>query len=413
MSRSGRVMSPRDAAADLVRRLHGAGHVAYFVGGCVRDRLLGLEPSEYDIATDAVPEQVRSIFSGARMVGESFGVMLVRSHGQVIEVATFRSDGDSSDHRRPDSVVFTDEHEDVKRRDFTINGLFENPVDGRVIDHVGGIEDLNAGCLRAIGVPGDRFDEDHLRMLRAVRFAARFDFTIEPTTAAAIRAHADSLSGVSSERIGQELRRMFTTSSVVRVVELLSTLELDAAILGDDVGVDAWPRCARLDADDAVQSADRFELALIAWLMDRYACEGMDADLCDAVGDRLVLSNQERARCASIVHVHARLQDTWIDGSVATRKRLAASDVFEEALLLLAAMDADAAAEIMKAVDLLAATPSGLAPEPLVSGNDLIDAGFKPGPEFGQLLDQLYDAQLEGRIDTRSEGVDLAASLVS
>jgi poly(A) polymerase len=413
MSRAGRDMSPRDAAADLVRRLHEAGHVAYFVGGCVRDRLLGFEPTEYDIATDAVPEQVRSLFPGARMVGESFGVMLVRSHGHVIEVATFRSDGVSSDHRRPDSVVFTDEHEDVKRRDFTINGLFEDPTGDHVVDHVGGLEDLKAGCLRAIGEPGDRFDEDHLRMLRAVRFAARFEFTIESATAAAIRSHAGSLSGVSSERVGQELRRMFTGGSVVQVVELLASLGLDAAILCDDVAVESWPRCARLDADDAAPASDRFEPALAAWLLDRYGIDAVDGARCDAVGDRLVLSNQERARLASIVHVHARLHDTWEAGSVATRKRLAASDVFDEAVLLRAAMDSDAAAEVRREVESLAGTPSGLAPDPLVSGNDLIEAGLQPGPGFGQLLDQLYDAQLEDRIDSRAQGVDLAKSLVS
>ena len=346
------------------------------------------------------------------MVGESFGVMLVRAHGHVIEVATFRADGVSSDHRRPDSVVFTDEREDVKRRDFTINGLFEDPVDGRIVDHVGGMEDLEAGLLRAIGTAGDRFDEDHLRMLRAVRFAARFGFDIEPQTAAAIRSHSDSISGVSPERIGQELRRMCTGGSLLRMVELLKDLQLDHSILGGASSEEAWVRCAHLDAISPAPSPDRFEPALVAWLLDRHGATGVDAARCDAVGDRLVLSNQERARLSAIVHVHSQLGATWAEASVADRKRLASSAVFSDALLLHAAVNGDDAARVEQEVAELASTASGLAPKPLVTGADLIAAGLEPGPGFGQMLDQLYDAQLEGRIKTPAEGLEMAKSIL-
>ena len=401
----------RAAAADLVQRLRDAGYVAYFVGGCVRDRLLGIEPTEYDIATDAVPDQVRGIFPGARLVGESFGVMLVRSHGHVVEIATFRTEGSSSDHRHPDHVEFTNEHEDVKRRDFTINGMFEDPADGRIVDYVGGQDDLKARRLRAIGEPANRFVEDHLRMLRAVRFAARYDLEIDPPTADAIREQAGSLSGVSSERVGQEVRRMCTGGLLVRAVDLLAALELDVAILGDAATHGGMSRCAHLDAIDPSPSPNRFEPALAAWLLDRYGVDAVDGARCEAVGDRLVCSNQERARLESIVKAHRMISFEWEEMDIARRKRLASSPVFKDALCLFAADHAAQAEAIEHEVKRLAATPSGLAPAPLVMGQHLIEAGLHPGPGFGDVLDAIYDAQLEDRLTTRSEGVALGLEM--
>src|SRR5439155_15020123 len=193
----------------VVRRLRDAGHVAYFAGGCVRDMLLGLTPKDFDVATDAPPQRVRELFSNTQAVGAAFGVILVRHRTSVIEVATFRTDLQYKDGRRPEGVVFTTAEEDAKRRDFTINGLFMDPLDGdKVIDYVGGQEDLKDRVLRAIRDPDHRFEEDHLRLLRAIRFAARFELRIHETTAAAIGRHAEQLKRISPERIAQELRLM-------------------------------------------------------------------------------------------------------------------------------------------------------------------------------------------------------------
>src|SRR3954449_7011506 len=178
--------SDREDAIAIVRRLREAGHVAYFAGGCVRDELLGIEPTDYDVATDAPPTRVRELFSNTQAVGAAFGVILVRHRKSVIEVATFRTDLAYRDGRRPEGVQFTTAEEDAKRRDFTINGLFLDPIENRVIDHVGGQEDLKKEIIRAIGDPNHRFEEDHLRLLRAIRFAARFQFEIEQETSAAL-----------------------------------------------------------------------------------------------------------------------------------------------------------------------------------------------------------------------------------
>src|SRR3954469_23233625 len=205
--------SLREDAEAVLRRLREAGHVAYFAGGCVRDLLLGLEPKDWDVATDAPPQRVRELFSKTEAVGAAFGVILVRHGKSVVEVATFRSEGNYLDGRRPSEVRFTTAEEDARRRDFTINGLFLDPLAGgppaeQVIDYVGGREDLRRGVLRAIGDPERRFAEDYLRLLRAVRFAARLGFPIPPATAAAVRRHAPRLAQIAPERVGDELRVM-------------------------------------------------------------------------------------------------------------------------------------------------------------------------------------------------------------
>jgi poly(A) polymerase len=204
----------RDDALEVIKRLRRSGHVAYFAGGCVRDLLMGTPPKDYDVATDAPPKRVRELFSNTQAVGQAFGVILVRHGPSTVEVATFRTEGIYSDGRRPDSVAFTSAEHDAQRRDFTINGLFldplENPPAGKVIDYVQGQDDLRHRVLRAIGDPHRRFAEDHLRLLRAVRFAARLGFEIEPATAEAIRINAPRLKGISPERIADELRMMLT-----------------------------------------------------------------------------------------------------------------------------------------------------------------------------------------------------------
>src|SRR5882724_7855964 len=202
--------STREDALVVLKRLREAGHVAYFAGGCVRDLLLGAEPKDFDVATDAPPSRVQELFRNTQAVGAAFGVILVRQGGSQIEVATFRADAGYDDGRHPSKVRFTTAEEDARRRDFTINGLFLDPVGGQVIDYVRGQDDLRAGVIRAIGNATERFEEDSLRLLRAVRFAARLGFEIEPGTAAAIKAHAPQLKRISPERIADELRVMLT-----------------------------------------------------------------------------------------------------------------------------------------------------------------------------------------------------------
>ena len=215
----------------MLNCLRDAGHIAYFAGGCVRDLLLGIEPKDWDIATDAPPSRVRELFLSTQAVGAAFGVILVRHRRSVVEVATFRAEGPYLDGRHPSKVTFTTAEQDAQRRDFTINGLFLDPTEDRVIDYVGGQADLKAQRIRAIGDPDARFEEDHLRMLRAVRFAARFGFTIEQQTAAAIVAHAGQLKRISPERIAEELRMMLTSATRVDAWRMLWELQLLQVIL--------------------------------------------------------------------------------------------------------------------------------------------------------------------------------------
>ena len=223
----------REGALAVVRALREAGHVAYFAGGCVRDQIMGNAPSDYDVATDAPPDRVSELFPKARLVGQAFGVVMVRKHRAWIEVATFRKDIGIADHRHPEHVEFTDAEHDAQRRDFTINGLFYDPVDDAVIDYVGGRADIESGRIRAIGDPEQRFAEDYLRMLRAVRFAARFGFAIEPATADAVRQHAGHLAAISRERVHDEVAAMLANPNREAAMRLLADLSLDAPALNE------------------------------------------------------------------------------------------------------------------------------------------------------------------------------------
>lgn len=394
----------RTAATEVVRVLTDAGHQAYFAGGCVRDRLMGVEPEDYDVATDARPAQVGELFRRAQHVGESFGVMLVSKLGHRIHVATFRTDGVYSDGRHPDEVSFSDAEHDARRRDFTINGLFENPLTGDIIDYVGGRADLEARQVRAIGDPQARIHEDHLRMLRAVRFAARFEFALEGGTGEAIRAQADDLRGVSRERIGQEIRRMLLDRNRAVAAWEIQYLGLDRAVLEEDHMAPAPTRLGRLP-DDA-----RYPTALAAWLLDRH--EGSGADLADRArrwSRALLLSNPEQAGLARCLEIYGTLRGPWPSLGVAAQKRLAARPEFEEALLVLQGIDPQAFVDVRRRVLELAETE--LAPTPLISGDDLIELGLTPGPIFKRVLETVYDAQLEGSVDDRDGALALARSL--
>ncbi|MGP1310167.1 MAG: CCA tRNA nucleotidyltransferase, partial [Phycisphaerales bacterium] len=398
--------------------LGDAGHVAYFPGGCVRDELLGLHPKDYDVATSATPDEVRPLFKRVNEVGVSFGVMLVRDpapDGPVVEVATFREESGYTDNRRPDEVRFSDARADAQRRDYTVNALFLDPLDttggerGAVIDFVHGLADLDAKQLRAVGDPDARLAEDHLRALRAVRLAARLGFTIEPSTAEAIARHATQLAGVSRERIGDELRRMLAHPARSTAIDLLERLRLDAPTLDADTDHRARPGLEGLSENAP------FACALAAWEIDRAhpSEEGLDAGaLAKAIREAplrvrtaLCLSNDERDDFVSILRLVSAISDAWGAHGVATRKRLASRPRFADALAIVAARDHGLAASVLADVTELAATPSGLAPEPLVTGDDLVAAGHTPGPGFKAALDAAYDAQLECRVDTTKDAL--------
>ncbi len=391
----------RSAAVAIVRTLTEAGYEAYFAGGCVRDRLMGLEPADYDVATDARPPAVGKLFRNAQHVGESFGVTLVRLQGHQVHVATFRTDGVYSDGRHPDSVSFSDARHDAERRDFTINGLFEDPLRNEVIDYVGGQSDLEARIVRAIGDPQARLREDALRMLRAVRFAARFGFDIEESTSEAIRAGAGDLVGVSRERIGEELRRMLSHSNRGVAAWTLQYLGLDQAVLDEPNQTVAPQRLGRLPADAP------YPTALAAWLLDRSEPDH-DAVLARARrwAGALLLSNADQVAMQRCLESFETLRGPWPGLGVAAQKRLAARPDFEQALMILQATDRQAFVDVRRRVLELAET--GLAPEPLIGGDDLIALGLRPGPMFRRVLDAVYDAQLEGRIRDRRAALALA-----
>ncbi|MFA9479304.1 CCA tRNA nucleotidyltransferase [Phycisphaerales bacterium AB-hyl4] len=408
-------MAARDAAMLIVRELRDAGHVAYFAGGCVRDALLGHEPKDYDIATDATPEQVRALLPRSRAVGEAFGVVLVRLGGNNVEVATFRSEWGYTDKRRPDHVIFTDAEHDAKRRDFTINGLFADPFErdadtggDRIIDYVGGRADLAARVVRAIGDPSERFSEDYLRMLRAPRFAARLNFDIEPRTAAAIRPLAKHLGQISRERIGMEVQAMLAGPRPALAVRMVHALRLDGPVLNED-HVDVPLHTLEALTRDA--SALPYATLLVGWLIDRqFAGELSFERVVNFAGHEaparlrrwrkaLCLSNQHHDQAKAMLAL-LPVAYRWSALDVARRKRLLAASAWPEALRLLRALPAarEVAALEREAQPLI---EEGVAPPPLVDGNDLIKLGLTPGPAFGRLLEEVYDAQLDGRVRDR------------
>lgn len=413
---------PRDAAAWIVRVLRDEGFTAYFAGGCVRDELLDLHPLDYDVATSARPDDIVRIFPKASHVGAAFGVMLVRKHGVTVEVATFRADGPYSDKRRPDSITFADEAADARRRDFTINALFLDPFKpasdaGRVVDHVGGVADLKARIVRAVGDPNARLDEDHLRALRAVRFSTRLGFELESETAAAIRAHANQLRGVSRERIGDEIRLMLARPTRQASMEALSALRLDVPVFDRAADPDspaargAYPRlAAEVDVAGALAA-----LLIDRWSPDLLAAspkgEGTRLDALRVTRGALCLSNEERDDCLSTLASLASMLHGWTNMPVAARKRLAAGHRFLSALAILRTIDAGQAEAIGVDVRALSGQFGGISPVPLLSGDALIAAGLKPGPRFKRILEQVYDAQLEGRVSTTTQALALAMEL--
>ncbi len=418
----------RAIAASIVRTLRSAGHVALFAGGCVRDELLGFEPSDYDVATDATPTRVTELFRNTRVVGKAFGVVPVKLRSVIVDVATFRRETGYTDKRRPDSVEFCDAPGDARRRDFTINALFIDPLDlegprgalGRVIDYVGGVEDLKRGVVRAVGDPDDRLSEDHLRALRAVRFTARLGFELEEATAKAITRHTRELAGVSRERIGDELRAMLAHPRRALAAELMQRLGLDVPVLGADTGEGETPPYASdLVLLRRLPERTSFPAGLAAWTADRLAgpvltdgtkptpevIEEAWPAAVSRLRAALVLSNAERDELKGALSGMPLLERAWDTLGVARQKRSASSAWFPAAIEFVRARSGSIAEHVEARIAELAKTPSGLAPEPLVTGDHLVAAGLRPGPAFGHWLERLYDLQLEDQLTSREQGI--------
>ena len=434
-------------AAEIVSTLRQQGHQAYLAGGCVRDLLLSRKPADYDVATDATPQQVMQIFPQTYAVGEQFGVVLVpqseasgatgvparpSERGErAVEVATFRSDGGYSDGRHPDEVRFTkDPREDVQRRDFTINGMMLDPATNKVLDFVGGRDDLRAGIIRAIGDPERRFTEDKLRMLRAVRFAARFDYKIDPATRAAIQRLAPKIHQVSCERVREELTKMLTEGQARRAFELLDTNGLLREVLPEIAamkGVEQPPQY-HPEGDVFVHTLLLLEKLpagaskTLAWgallhdvgkpstfriAPDRIRFDGhveVGVKMAAEILRRLRFSNHETDLILALVNNHMRF------GAVqrmkqSTLKKLLRLPAFEEHLEL-HRIDCLSSHGQLDAYEytqeqLRSLPPEAIRPAPLITGRDLIEAGYEPGPRFKQVLTAVEDAQLEGRLASR------------
>jgi poly(A) polymerase len=426
-------------AGRITAILKAHGHQAYLVGGCVRDLLLGHQPQDYDVATDARPEQILLLFPKAQLVGAHFGVVLVREEDAGVEVATFRSDHAYQDGRHPTAVDFeTDPRQDVLRRDFTINALLMDPECGQVLDFVGGREDLNAGLIRAIGDPGTRFGEDHLRMLRAIRFAARLGFRIEAQTSAAIQRLRESIRIVSAERVRDELVRILTEGGAGRGFELLDSSGLLAILLPEVAAMRGVPQPPEFHPEGDVWTHVRLmleamrnpsvTLALGVLLHDvgkprtftfreRIRFDGhaeLSAQMATEILARLRFSNDEIRQVEALAAHHLRFKDvTGMRAS--TLKRFLRMDRFEEHLEL-HRLDCVASHGMLDHYYFVQSkleeiSPEQLKPRRLLTGHDLIRAGYRPGPAFTRMLKAVEDAQLEALIQTPEEALGLVRSL--
>ncbi len=448
----------RQHATETVRTLRERGHQAYFAGGCVRDLLLRREPADYDVATDATPQQVMHIFPQTYAVGEQFGVVLVpqfggaatavadgatgirvrpAEHGKgAIEVATFRSDFGYSDGRHPDEVRFTkDPREDAQRRDFTINGMMLDPATNEILDFVGGQDDLKKGIIRAIGDPERRFTEDKLRMLRAVRFAARFDYQIDPATLAAIEKLAPEIHQVSCERVREELSKMLTEGRARRAFELLDTSGLLQEVLPEIAamkGVEQPPQyhpegdvfVHTLLLLDKLPAGSSKTLAWGALLHDvgkpptfRIAPDRIRFDghvdigvkMAAEILRRLRFSNAETDQILALVDNHMRFGDVQRMNQ-STLKRFFRLPALDEHLEL-HRMDALSSNGNLDAYNysreqMNSMPPEAIRPTPLITGRDLIEAGYKPGPRFKDVLAAVEDAQLDGRLASHQAAME-------
>ena len=411
-------MNNREFAIQVVKTLRSAGYESLWAGGCVRDHIIGITPKDYDVATNATPKEVRRVFKAAGIptfaIGEAFGVIMLRAPKGVdnIEVATFRRDVDYSDGRRPDRVVFSTAEEDAERRDFTINGLFFDPIEQKVIDYVGGQADIQRHVVRAIGDPEARFGEDKLRLLRAVRFAATLGFEIEPSTMAAIQAKPTDILIVSGERIGMELRRMLSGKNRAGAVRLLHESGLLAAVLPESramLNEQSLEKTLQVLQRLAPPDAAAGFAACVAALLRRSS----SLDLKD-LSARWKLTNQESKSTGWILENLAAIENANKEPWPQIQRLLIQEDAAATVALARAYVEAKAKASQSDATNAdiaavefceakLGLPTDELNPTPLLTGHDLSAKGLTAGRIFKQILDAVRDAQLNGEIASQEE----------
>jgi len=423
------------AARMIVERLRASGFEALYAGGCVRDTLLGFTPHDYDVATGARPEEVEALFPRTVPVGAQFGVILVLEGDSEIQVATFRGDGTYRDGRHPESVRFTDAEGDAHRRDFTVNGLFYDPLKKEVLDFVGGREDLKKGLLRAIGAPQERFSEDKLRILRAVRFATTFGFTIEEETWKAVLKHAPEIHAVSAERIREELVKILLSPNRVRGFDLLDESGLLREILPEIVPLKGCDQPPEFHPEGDVFVHTRLMLTLLApdaplslilavlfhdlgkpatRTVDETGRirfnghEGVSTEMSLKILQRLRFPNEVIDAVLPSVRLHMSFKDVP-NMRLSTIKRMMARPTFEEELEL-HRVDCLASHGMLDNHAILIAKRAEfgqepLIPPPLVSGHDLIAMGWRPGPRFMEVLQSVQTRQLEGTLTSREEAL--------
>ena len=428
-------IKPPDAAIRIIQNLEASGHRALLAGGCVRDALLGFEPKDWDIATDAAPEAVQGRFEKTVAVGAQFGVVRVRVGNQEFEVAQFREDGPYSDGRHPDAVRPSDEKGDANRRDFTINGMFYDVSNHELLDYVGGRRDLDEGIIRAIGEPNLRFREDHLRMMRAIRFSARFDFALEAATASSIEANAELIGKISPERIRDELTTILTQKNADAAFAMLDSSGLLEHVLPEVAAMrgvaqppefhpegDVWTHVL------AMLRIERSASPTLAWgillhdagkpatyaVTDRIRFNGhdkvgaqMSADICT----RLRMPRAQASRIHELVANHMRFMHVE-KMREARLKRFLREPYFEE-LLELHRIDCLASHGNLRTHEFCARKlgelhEEALRPPRLLDGHGLMAMGYPPGPGLGEILAAIEDEQLEGRISTREEAREFA-----
>ncbi len=426
-----RTMNPKEEKAlAILRRLRDNGFIALFNGGCVRDRILGLPVKDYDIATDARPEVVQRLFDETVGVGAKFGVIMVILDGDPFEVATFRADAPYVDGRRPSSVRFGTIEEDAKRRDFTIGGMYYDPFADRLIDTVGGMRDLRAGIIRAIGNPYDRFAEDHLRVMRAARFAARLNFVIESETHRAMKLVAPMLPKISAERIGEEIVRMMTEGGAARGMDIMVETGIMEEVLPEVLPMIGCQQPANYHPEGDVYVHTKIAVAMLSpgcsetlafgilfhdiakpntraeqnGKVTYYGHTEIGAEMATAILARLRRSRAVQERVAYLVKNHLKL--TMAPRMRAsTLRRMLAEDGFDE-LLEVSRMDALASSSFLghyhfcrRAMKEI--TPAQMRPPRFLTGRDLIGMGFTPGPAFKNILKEVEDLQLDGEIADR------------
>jgi len=428
-------LNKKETAELIVRKLQEAGYIGLFVGGAVRDMMLNREPFDFDIGTSATPKNIESLFRHTIPVGRSFGVVRVIENGFAFDLATFRRDGSYSDKRRPDKVVFTvDPKEDANRRDFTVNGLMFDPVKNKILDFVGGIEDLNHRTIRAIGDPNARFEEDRLRIFRAVRFATVLDFSIDENTADAIRRSSTKIVSVSAERIREELFKLLGADNASYGIKLLDDLGILKHVIPEvesmketaqpkefhpegDVYFHSLLTLKNIESDDPV-------LRLAALIhdigkpstyseSDRIRFNGhakKGAEIAARIAGRLRLSNSQTNRLVGLVKDHMRIGDTVHMREAKLKKFLAREDIFD--LLELHKADCLASHGNLENYEYCIAkraefknTPA--LEKPLITGHDLISIGLDPGPIFGKILAFVEDGRLEGTITGRNQAIEM------